>query len=157
MDKNRLDDTGKNVMSFLVRLLGLFLLLVGLWVALWVLLTAQSLYQHPEQIEIFAAAIEKGSNIDKTMASLRENLVVENELDNGVQNYTETDRRPSSTGSGNIRISYFFTWIIVMLLLLLVARIALATIKTGGELVLFDMQIKHLARMLAKESHKIRD
>jgi len=42
-------------------------------------------------------------------------------------------------------------------LLMLIARISLTAIKTGGELVLFDMQIKQFARMLAKESNKSRD
>ncbi|MEE9575557.1 MAG: hypothetical protein V3W03_05590 [Gammaproteobacteria bacterium] len=54
-------------------------------------------------------------------------------------------------------MSYFFAWVIALLLLLLIARISLTAIKTGGELVLFDMQIKQFARMVAKESHKMRD
>ena len=51
MNENTLDDAGRNIMSFLVRILGFFLLLIGLWVALQVLLTAHDLYEHPEQIE----------------------------------------------------------------------------------------------------------
>ena len=157
MNENTLDDASRNIMSFLVRILGFFLLLVGLWVALQVLLTAQDLYEHPEQIERFAVAIEKGSNIDKTLAPIRDSLIVESNAEDAVQNYTENENRPSSTGTGNIRVSYFFAWVIALLLLLLIARISLTAIKTGGELVLFDMQIKQFARMLAKESHKMRD
>jgi hypothetical protein len=157
MNENTLDDAGRNIMSFLVRILGFFLLLAGLWVALQVLLTAQDLYEHPEQIERFAVAIEKGSNIDKTLAPIRDSLIAGNDSDNGVQRYTETEKRPSPAGTGNIRVSYFFAWVIALLLLLLIARISLTAIKTGGELVLFDMQIKQFARMLAKESNKTRD
>lgn len=157
MNENTLDDAGRNIMSFLVRLLGFFLLLVGLWVALQVLLTAQELYEHPEKIERFAVAIEKGSNIDKTLAPLRDSLILETDSENGVKQYNETDKRPSVTGTGGIRVSYFFAWVIALLLLLLIARISLTAIKTGGELVLFDMQIKQFARMLAKESNKLRD
>ncbi|MCK5668773.1 MAG: hypothetical protein KAI15_06780 [Gammaproteobacteria bacterium] len=157
MNENTLDDASRNIMSFLVRILGFFLLLVGLWVALQVLLTAQDLYEHPEQIERFAVAIEKGSNIDKTLAPIRDSLIVESDAEGAVQNYTENENRPSSAGTGNIRVSYFFAWVIALLLLLLIARISLTAIKTGGELVLFDMQIKQFARMLAKESHKMRD
>jgi len=157
MNENTLDDAGRNIMSFLVRILGFFLLLIGLWVALQVLLTAQDLYENPEQIERFAVAIEKGSNIDKTLAPIRDSLIVESNAEDAVQNYTENENRPSSTGTGNIRVSYFFAWVIALLLLLLIARISLTAIKTGGELVLFDMQIKQFARMLAKESHKMRD
>ena len=157
MNENTLDDAGRNILSFLVRLLGFFLLLAGLWVALQVLLTAKNLYEHPENIERFAVAIEKGSNIDKTLAPLRDSLILESDSENGVQRYNETEKRPSVTGTGNIRVSYFFAWVIVLLLLLLIARISLTAIKTGGELVLFDMQIKQFARMLAKESQKTRD
>ena len=157
MNENTLDDAGRNIMSFLVRILGFFLLLAGLWVALQVLLTAQDLYEHPEKIERFAIAIEKGSNIDKTLAPIRDSLILQSPSENGVQRYDETKQRPTTAGTGNIRVSYFFAWVIALLLLLLIARISLTAIKTGGELVLFDMQIKQLARTLAKESQKTRD
>lgn len=157
MNENTLDDAGRNIMGFFVRILGFFLLLAGLLVALQVLLTAQELYEHPEKIERFAIAIEKGSNIDKTLAPLRDSLIPKSDLENGVQQYTETEQRPATVGAGDIRVSYFFAWVIALLLLLLIARISLAAIKTGGELVLFDMQIKQFARMLAKESNKFRD
>jgi len=157
MNENTLDGTARNTMSFLVRILGFFLLLAGLWVALQVLLTAQDLYEHPEKIERFAVAIEKGSNIDKTLAPIRDSLIAQSDSENGVQQYTENEKRPATVGTGNIRVSYFFAWVIALLLLLLIARISLAAIKTGGELVLFDMQIKQFARMLVKESQKTRD
>ena len=157
MNENTLDDAGRNIMSFLVRILGFFLLLAGIWVAIQVLLTAQDLYANPEKIERFAVAIEKGSNIDKTLAPIRDSLIVGSDSENGVKQYTETGKSLSPVGTGNIRVSYFFAWIIALLLLLLIARISLTAIKTGGELVLYDVQIKQFARMLAKESHKTRD
>ncbi len=157
MNENTLDDAGRNIMGFFVRLLGFVLLLAGLWVALQVLLTAKDLYEHPENIERFAVAIEKGSNIDKTLAPIRDSLMVDSDTGNGVKRYNDTEQRPATVGAGDIRVSYFFAWVIALLLLLLIARISLTAIKTGGELVLFDMQIKQLARMLAKESQKIRD
>ena len=157
MNENTLDDAGRNIMGFFVRLLGFVLLLAGLWVALQVLLTAKDLYEHPENIERFAVAIEKGSNIDKTLAPIRDSLMVDSDSGNGVKQYNDTEQRSATAGAGDIRVSYFFAWVIALLLLLLIARISLTAIKTGGELVLFDMQIKQLARMLAKESNKIRD
>jgi len=157
MNENTLDDAGRNIMGFVVRMIGMFLLLAGLWVAIQVLLTALDLYEHPEQIERFAVAIEKGSNIDKSLAPIRDSLIADNDSDNGVQQYAETEKRPTSAGVNNIRLSYFFAWVIVLLLLLLIARISLTAIKTGGELVLYDMQIKQFARMLTKESHKSGD
>jgi hypothetical protein len=157
MSENTLDDTGRNIMGFFVRMTGMLLLLAGLWVAIQVLLTALDLYEHPEQIERFAIAIEKGSNIDKSLAPVRNGSIVDNNSDNSIHQYAETGKRPTSAGTNNIQLSYFFAWMIVLLLLLLIARISLTAIKTGGELVLFDMQIKQFARMLAKESHKTRN
>jgi len=157
MNENTLDDAGRNIMGFIVRMIGMFLLLAGLYVAIQVLLTALDLYEHPEQIERFAVAIEKGSNIDKSLAPIRDGLIADNDSDNGVQQYAETGKRPASASANNIRLSYFFAWVIVLLLLLLIARISLTAIKTGGELVLYDMQIKQFARMLVKESHKTGD
>ena len=157
MSENTLDDTGRNIMGFFVRMTGMLLLLAGLWVAIQVLLTALDLYEHPEQIERFAIAIEKGSNIDKSLAPVRNGSIVDNDSDNGIHQYAETGKRPTSAGTNNIQLSYFFAWVIVLLLLLLIARISLTAIKTGGELVLFDMQIKQFARMLAKESYKTRN
>lgn len=157
MNENTLDNTSRNIMSFMVRILGFFLLILGLVIAIQVLLTAQDLYEHPEKIERFAVAIEKGSNIDKTLTSIGEHSIVENASKDSVQKHNKTEQRSVLVGTENIRISYFFAWIIALLLLLLIARISLTVIKTGGELVLFDMQIKQFARILAKESRKIRD
>lgn len=159
MNKNILEGTGRDIISFLVRIIGLFLLLAGLWVALQILLTALDLYKHPKQIERFAIAIENGSNIDKSLIPIRDSLIIENDPkdDNGVKNYATTEKKLSATDSNNIRPSYFSAWVITLLLLLVIARISLTAIKTGGELVLFDMQIKQFARMLAKESHKLRN
>jgi len=44
----------------------------------------------------------------------------------------------------------------MLMLLMLIGSISLRAIKTGGELVLYDMQIKQFAKMLVKESSKSR-
>jgi len=144
-EENSISESGKNLMSMLVRFIGLFLLLFGLYVAVQVLLESYNLYQKPEQIERFAIAIERGSNIDKSLVSFRKTVTSDSEGSNVAE---------SNRSSNDIRVSYFFAWIIVLLLLLLIARISLSAIKTGGELVLYDMQIKQFARMLAKETGK---
>ena len=143
-----IEDTGRSIMSIFVRLLGLTLLLAGIWIAFHVLLEAYQLYREPQRIERFAAAIEKGSNIDKSLVSFRNSTMESGENTGGVQ----SSREQGSRASGNVRVSYFFAWMIVLLLLLLIGRISLAAIKTGGELVLYDVQIKHFARALVKES-----
>jgi hypothetical protein len=147
-EETNFEDASKNLMSIIVRCIGLFLLLAGLWVAIQVLLEALDLYRKPQQIERFALAIERGSNIDKSLVSIRKQV-------SNQSGSTESNSSEGNRSSNDIRISYFFAWVIVLLLLLLIGRISLTAIKTGGELVLYDMQIKQFARMLAKESNKL--
>ena len=147
------EETGKSLMAMLVRFIGLFLLLAGLWVAIQVMLEALDLYRKPETIERFARAIEHGSNIDKSLLTLKQSIT-EGNTDNDSTSNTNLDTERFSR-SNDIRISYFFAWVIVLLLLLLIARIAIAAIKTGGELVLYDLQVKHLAKALVRETSRI--
>lgn len=137
-----LSDIGTDVISLIVRLFGFSLLLAGLWVAISVMLHALELYDDPQKIEQLAVYIERGSNIDSSLVAVREEAGAK--TGNGVK----------QTASNNIRVSYFFAWMIALLLLLLVGRISLTAVKTGGELVLYDVQIKRFARELAKESFK---
>lgn len=151
-DNSSLHDLGKSLLGITVRLIGLFLLLAGLWVAIQVMLEALDLYENPDEIDRFALAIERGSNIDKSLHSMRESFIQDEET--GDSNINSASENTSRT-SNDIRISYFFAWVIVLLLLLLIARIALAAIKTGGELVLYDLQVNHFARALIKEASKL--
>jgi hypothetical protein len=153
-DNLNIDDIGKGAMAIIVRVIGLFLLLAGLWVAIQVMLEALELYQKPQKIERFAVAIEQGSNIDKSLVSLRASVIQDTANEDEAAITSSEPQSKSYQSSSNVRVSYFLAWVIVILLLLLIARISLTAIKTGGELVLFDMQIKQFAKMLVKESSK---
>ena len=156
-NNQNIDDIGKGIMAIIVRIIGLFLLLAGLWVAIQVMLEALELYQHPQKIERFANAIEQGSNIDKSLVSLRESVIQGSDDEETVPVTPSESQSKSYKTASNIRVSYFMAWVIVILLLLLIARISLTAIKTGGELVLYDMQIKQFAKMLVKESSNNRN
>ncbi len=132
-------------MAFVVRLMGVFMLIVGLWMGVKVIVEVWAIYRGPQHIERFADAIDKGSNLDKVLASLaakkpRRSKQKEGLIDNPKQEQQDT-----------LRISYFLAWIIVILLLMLIGRLAMAAIKTGGELALYDLQIKRFARLLMEE------
>ena len=137
------NETSKDVLSVVVRLCGLMLLFIGLWIAIQVFNEALALYKDPTNIERMASAIEAGSNIDKSIAPIRETIVGEDETNSDVK----TAAKENTEG---FRISYFIAWIVDLLLLLLLARISIMAIKTGGELALYDAQIKKLARQLVK-------
>lgn len=157
-----IEDVGRTSLSIVVRLLGLFLLLAGLWVAMQVLMEALDLYHEPQNIERFARAIEQGSNIDKSLSSIRESAMSSTKVPDEEQEAGAVApppaKKPVATPTGNnVRISYFLAWIIVLMLMMLIASISLRAIKTGGELVLYDMQIKQFAKMLVRESSKARN
>ena len=134
-------------MSFFVRLMGIFMLLVGLWMGVKVITEVWGLYRGPHHIERFADAIDKGSNLDKVLAnfsSRKPRRVKERE---GLVEETQATEKKNES----LRVSYFLAWIIVIFLLMLIGRLALAAIKTGGELALYDLQVKRFARLLIEE------
>lgn len=124
------------ILTSLVRGLGLVLLLAGLTTAALILMEAWTLYKNPERIEFIASAVEKGSNIDKALAPTT-----------SMNNSTSDPSSPS-----NVRLSYFFAWFIAFFLILLIARIAMNAVSTGGKLALYDTEVKKLAKALLEES-----
>ena len=126
----------------IVRAFGFLLMIIGLWIGLKAINEAWSLYKEPQNIERFARAIEKGSNLDKALSTIQKG-------DAGDDN--EASQQESVLG---FRLSYFAAWILAIMLLMLVGRLALAAVKTGGELALYDMQIKKFAKLLAEQSKK---
>ena len=140
-----LNEASQDVLNIVVRLCGLILLFIGLWIAIQVFNEALSLYREPANIERVAAAIEAGSNIDKSIAPIRDSIL---------EDETDSTQTAAVATTGGFRISYFIAWIVQLLLLLLLARISVMAVKTGGELALYDAQIKRFARQLAKANKK---
>lgn len=132
---------GNDMVVFFIRTVGFLLLFSGLWVVLQVLITAQDLYEKPDNITRFAIAIQKGSNVDNAFQLLNENSEYSSQQAN-------TKAGNAYTKHGSLKLSYFFAWVVVMLLFLLITRISLACVRTGSELILFDIQIKRLMRTL---------
>lgn len=132
------DSVAQSTMSWLVRLAGLVLLGVGLWAALGVINEAWSIYQNPKssRVESLARAIDEATRIDTVLAPSQR-------ADAGAA---------GPERASTLRLSYFIAWPIVMLLLLLVGRLAMAAMKTGGELALYDVQIRRFARELMREA-----
>jgi hypothetical protein len=131
----------------LVRGLGFVLLIVGLWVALAVIMEAWSLYRNPAGIEHLAQAIEAGSHIDQSLARASPEKSEPDEAAN------ISAMKPASGDSVlGFRLSYFVAWVIAILLLMLIGRLAILAVKAGGELVLYDRHVLQLAREIVRES-----
>jgi disulfide bond formation protein DsbB len=140
-----------------VRLVGVLLLLIGLVVGIQVIIEAWDLYRSPEHIERFSWAIEKGINLDKSIAALTKNPSPSSKTNEPGEQLDQAARSPDTQASvdESIRLSYLLAWIIAILLLMLIGRLALAAIKTGGELALYDREVKGFARTLLKETSKL--
>lgn len=141
-------ERGTQLSQFVVRGFGFVLMLVGLWISLAVIAEAWSLYRNPANIERLAKAIEQGSHLDHALSRV-----------GTPERSTLEDTAPAAGGSTaedaellGFRLTYFVAWIIAILLLMLVGRLALGAVKIGGELVLHDAQIKKLARELVREA-----
>lgn len=164
-------DGTRDFLAFIVRAIGLVLLLFGLWLALEVLHEAWQLYHEPARIERFAEAIEQGSNIDRSIAPLQIENLGEGPAANGTDasgnNLNAYGRQTGSSRAQQpetaeepqyrLRLSYYIAWVIALILLLLLARISLAAVRTGGELVLYETQMKRFARELVKDTLRERN
>ena len=130
------------VMSWIVRIAGFCLLLIGLLIGYHGFQEILLVRSDPKKIERFAEVIERGSNLDK---SLNNSLIATNKNSN-----QEDELAPADLSESRLKLSYFIAWMIELLLLLLIIRLSLLAIKTGGELVLYDAQLRQFARRLSE-------
>lgn len=150
-------DGSTRLLSLVVRSTGLVLLAVGFVVALMVIASAWSLYEDPARIEAFAREVERGSNLDLTLSGSAAAGRAELETARGA----DADGQPRAAWSGgsdpatSFRFSYFVAWAIAILLLLLIGRLAIAAVRTGGELALYDVKVGKLARALLRERTRV--
>jgi hypothetical protein len=131
------------VIAVIVRLLGLLMLIVGLTIAIKTIIEAWSLYEEPQRIERFAEAIDEGSNLDQLLRSFSQKAT-------STENEAETAATTSQQAT--LRVSYFLAWIIALVLLMVIGGLAASAIRTGGQLALYDLQVKRFANELIKQA-----
>ncbi len=138
-------------LSIVVRLLGLVMLLIGLFIGIKVIFEAWDLYKNPQNIERFADAIEQGSHLDVMLAKFTSQPKAKTD------NNETTNQQVSpqaETNAESLRLTYFLAWIVAILLLMVVGGLASSAIRTGGQLALYDLQVKRFARQLITEARK---
>jgi hypothetical protein len=147
-------------LEFFVRASGIFLLVIGLVLGFMVLKEAWLLYNQPTNIERFVVAIEHGSNLDRVFAPPAEPAaMVDSDSNTDLPDYQQgpPEQRiasrptPVTGGFTDFRLAYFPAWFIAIVLLLLIGRLAIAAVKTGGELALFNVLTKKAVRELLRE------
>lgn len=152
MARYRFDDTaedestsglvsrGSDAAILIVRAFGFVLMLIGFFIAVRIMLEAWGLYVDPNGIEPFARAIEQGSGLDRTIAASVSG------------DPAAAPEQAASPEGANLRLSYFIAWFVAILLLMLVGRLAIAAMRAGGELVLYDVPLKRFIRELNRAS-----
>jgi len=138
-------------LSIVVRLLGLVMLLIGLFIGIKVIFEAWHLYKEPQNIERFADAIEQGSHLDVMLAKFT--AQTKPKADNN-ESAIQHDLSKVQTNTESLRLTYFLAWVIAILLLMVVGSLASSAIRTGGQLALYDLQVKRFARQLIDEARK---
>jgi len=130
-----------DLLSIIVRLFGLTLLIIGLYIGIKVIFEAWHLYEEPQRIERFADAIEHGSNLDSLLATISSDK-------------PSIGQPQSSQALPKLKMTYFLAWGIVVVLLMVIGSLASTAIKTGGQLALYDLQVKHIAKQLLTDAKK---
>ncbi len=147
----------QQLLAILVRLLGLCFLVIGIGAAVIILREAWTLYQEPARIERFAAAIERGSNLDKIFALNGGETAETSDQGDTVGDSSPQPVASGSAGSTTLRLSYFAGWFLVLLLMLVASITAIAAVSAGGRLVLYDTDIRQLSRAVVKEVRRNKD
>ena len=136
-------------LGILVRVVGLVVLFVGLWVGVKVILEAWALYEQPQRIVRFADDIQKHSNLDGVIGSL-------GTVESGDGSSATGGNKAQDAGNG-LRLSYFAAWFIALLLIFVIGSLAMSAITTGGQLALYDLQLKRYSRSVIKEVRRLRE
>jgi hypothetical protein len=145
MENSQSVQMGSMALGIVVRAVGVVVLFVGLWVGIKVILEAWALYEQPQRIVRFADDIQKHSKIDGVIGSL------------GAATGADKAQQAGSGPDNGLRLSYFAAWFIVLLLIFVIGSLAMSAITTGGQLALYDLQLKRYSRSVVKEVRRLRD
>ena len=158
MEANTVSNAIQQITSIIVRLIGMLILFVGLYVGLKVVLEAWALYQTPERIEPFAAAIERGSNLDEIFSATVERMSIEitDDVVNPAPGGQHAQPGAANPAGKGLRLSYFAAWLIVMMLFLIIGSLAMSAITTGGRLALYDTEMRKFSRQLARDFSRMK-
>jgi hypothetical protein len=113
--------TVNGLIGILVRVVGLSLLAVGLWIAAMVVVEAWSLYRDPGRIIPFATALEQGTQVDALVRSLAAD---------------PNQQADATTPAPQLSISFLLAWFVVPALLLIAGSLAMSAVRVGGQLAL---------------------
>lgn len=138
----------QTLLAAAVRVVGVAVLCVGVWAGIKVIVEAWALYEQPQRIERFAAAIQAGSNVDGLIGNL---VAATSEGEAGAAAPARRDEP-----GGTLRLSYFAAWFVALLLMFVIGTLAMTAVTTGGQLALYDLQVRRHSSAVIKEVRKLR-
>ncbi len=131
-------------LSHITRIAGVFILVFGLYVAYQVVKECWELYNDPSKITKFAKYIDEGSNIDNFGNSFS------NFMNEAAKNNPQAF--PSKPKIEPVKISYFVSWPIVFILLLIIAKVGYWAVTAGGQLAMHKTSLEtELAKQIVRE------
>ncbi len=115
-------DIINNLFGIVVRIVGMGLLAIGLWVGVEVVVEAWALYRDPGRVQAFSDELEKGLHVDALIEGL-----------------AEQERGEANVAGTTISVSFLLSWFIVPTLLFTAGYLAMSAVRTGAMLGLGDM------------------
>lgn len=95
----------------------------GMVLAALVILEVWHLYRAPGKLAEFAAQVESVSGVDQALSD-----------------FVGGASQSAPGNNGQLRLSYYLSWILVLLLLSLLTRLAFGCIREGGRILLEDLR-----------------
>lgn len=125
----RLANASENVADVLVRIAGITLILVGLWVGVLVTFEAWSLYQQPRRIEPMVEYVDSVAGNTAVPTSL-------SSLSGEEQEGPPSAQAVQAGASMDDRLSFLVAWVLTLMLLPVSGLLAFKAVEVGGSLAL---------------------
>lgn len=139
------------VLSAIIRFIGVIILLLGIWLGYNVVSTAWGLYKNPDNIKDISRKVKQESKVDEFGESMSKFLhAVMSDTVNEIRE-AKGKQIKNFPKIAPLRISYFISWFIAILLLLVIGKISMWILSEGGKLAKANTDNAELARALVKE------
>ena len=148
--------------AFILRFIGVGIVFFGIMIAYEVVSHAWELFEDQKRIVEFAATINEHSQVDDWLNHVQTPGMLENQFkqvskaleEAGGGGATVTQQVQAQTVTGtqtSVKFSYFFAWLLTLMLLGLIAKVGTWIIVTGGKLALYGGEKNQELKKLLKE------
>ena len=148
-----------SLFAMILRTIGLIVLLVGVYWGLKIINEAWSFYKNPAKIEKYVEIVEQATDANKFSASvcrflhkaLSQNMSNLSSFKVGGREVQVKRKQGELPPLHPIKLSYFSTWCLLIILWLVIGRIAFLAITTGGKLTIYNADVERTAKAMVKQ------